>query len=170
MKKSIILVIITIITAMISFYFVGIFFGYSIEIENISRNVFRILVVAFFTLCVATPILITIRNKNKKIINIYNIMITIILTVIILGFWGFKIIKYEEKINDMKKYEYVYDETKREQNNNIINILEQNKNDTYKEYIIKGLIEIFIMTLSIVVVQRNILISNKFLKEKSRIE
>lgn len=170
MKKSITLVIITIITAMISFYFVGIFFGYSIEIENISRNVFRILVVAFFTLCVATPILITIRNKNKKIINIYNIMITIILTVIILGFWGFKIIKYEEKINDMKKYEYVYDETKREQNNNIINILEQNKNDTYKEYIIKGLIEIFIMTLSIVVVQRNILISNKFLKEKSRIE
>lgn len=97
-------------------------------------------------------------------------MITIILTVIILGFWGFKIIKYEEKINDMKKYEYVYDETKREQNNKIINILEQNKNDTYKEYIIKGLIEIFIMTLSIVVVQRNILISNKFLKEKSRIE
>lgn len=163
MNKVFKLTLITIITFIFFLFFVGIFFNLSFTIENLTTHIVRIIIIAFFTLSVSTPILMNIKANEIKDIKRYIVTIITFFLILIITYWGINIIKYEEKIHTLNSTSNIASSTlknKEEQEQFAAEILEKYKEETYKEYVSKGIIEIFIMLISILGIQRFLLLKN----------
>lgn len=161
MNKAFKLTLITISTFIIFLFVVGIFLNLSFTLENYTIHTIRIMLIAFFTLCVSTPILMNLKIYQTKEINKYIIMIITFFLILIISYWGVNIVRHEEHTNTLNSTSNIasYElRKKEEQQQQIAKILEDTKKGTYKEYIIKGIIEMVIMLISILGVQRILLV------------
>ncbi len=146
--------LITILTSIVFIIITNYMFSMSMRIENYQRHILRILIIAFFTISISTPIIINIKEKNNKDLKKYIKIIFIFYMIGIVIYWTTNVINEEQRIKQLNGTAIQTNisealEKKIEQEQLLANIMEQTKTETYKEYIIKAMIEIVIVAIGI---------------------